>query len=369
MNKKDDTYYMKKALELAKKGEGYVSPNPLVGAVVVKEGEIVGSGYHQKAGTPHAEVHAIEDAGEKAKGATLYVNLEPCCHIGKTPACSLKIINSDIKRLVVGMVDPNPKVAGKGIEQLKKAGIEIKTGVLEDEAKKLNEIFIKNMKENAPYIYLKTAQTIDGFLATSTGDSKWVTNEKAREYGHKLRHKVYAILIGIGTILSDDPRLTTRLKNKKGIDPIRIVLDSKLRTPLDANIINKKSDNKTIIFTSKNYNKEKFDKFKDKDNVQVVILSLDNNNNLDLDEMLKILYDMEVTSILIEGGGEVNHSFIHQGLIDKIYTFIAPKILGGNDGIPSFKGEGIKSMQEIFKLKKIEYEVIDDNFLIIGEVE
>ncbi len=368
MDIKDDTYFMKKALELAKKGEGYVSPNPLVGAVVVKEGEIVGSGYHKKAGTPHAEVHALEDAGEKASGATLYVNLEPCCHIGKTPACSLKVINSDIKRLVVGMIDPNPKVAGQGIKQLEKAGIEIITGVLEKEAKELNEIFIKNMQDKAPFVYLKTAQTIDGFLATRTGDSRWVTNEKARAYGHKLRHKVDAILVGSGTVLNDNPRLTTRLEDNTGVDPIRVVLDSKLRTPLDANIINQESESKTIIFTSQDYNQKKFKQFQEKENVKVIILNKDSDNQLDLDEMLQILFDMEVMSILVEGGGTVNHSFIQQNLVDKIYTFIAPKFLGGNDGVPAFKGKGVERMKNSYKLKNIEFEKVDDNYLMIGKL-
>jgi len=368
MVKKDDTYYMNKALELAKKGKGRVSPNPLVGAVVVNDNEIVGKGYHKKAGTPHAEVHAIEDAGDQAEGATLYVNLEPCCHIGKTPACSIKIINSNIKRLVVAMEDPNPLVAGKGFKQLKEAGIEVKLGVLEERAKKLNEIFIKNMREKSPFIYLKTAQTLDGFLATSTGDSRWVTNEKARAYGHRLRHKVDGILVGIGTVLSDNPRLTTRLEAEEGIDPIRIVLDSKLRTPLDANIINEKSNSKTMIFTGQDYDKNKFAEFKERENVQVIILSYDQDNKLDLEEMLHILYDMEVMSILIEGGGTVNHSFINKKLIDKIYTFIAPKILGGNDGIPAFKGKGSKKIKDSFKLKNIEYEKLADNFLIKGDL-
>lgn len=368
MVKKDDTYYMKKALELAKKGEGRVSPNPLVGAVVVKDNEIVGKGYHKKAGTPHAEVHALEEAKDKADGATLYVNLEPCCHIGKTPACSLKIINSNIKRVVVAMEDPNPLVAGKGFKQLEEAGVEIKTGVLEEPAKKLNEIFIKNMQEKTPFIYLKTAQTLDGFLATSTGDSRWVTNEKARAYGHRLRHKVDGILVGIRTVLSDNPRLTTRLEAKEGIDPIRIVLDSKLRTPLDANIINKKANSKTMIFTSKDYDKDKFAEFEKMDNVQVIILSYDQNNRLDLEEMLQILFDMEVMSILIEGGGTINHSFINKDLVDRVYSFIAPKILGGNDGIPAFKGEGVKKIKDSFKLKNIEYEKLADNFLIKGKL-
>ncbi|MGM0446325.1 MAG: bifunctional diaminohydroxyphosphoribosylaminopyrimidine deaminase/5-amino-6-(5-phosphoribosylamino)uracil reductase RibD, partial [Bacillota bacterium] len=272
MQNKDDKYYMKKTLRLAKKGEGYTSPNPMVGALVVNNGEIVGRGYHKKAGEPHAEVYALDQAEQKATGATLYVNLEPCCHFGKTPACSLKVIKSGIKRLVVAMEDPNPLVAGEGISQLEEAGIEIKAGVLEKEAKLLNEVFIKYITEKLPFVYLKSGQTIDGFLATSTGDSRWVTNKKARLYGHKLRHKVDAILVGVNTVLNDNPRLTTRLEDKKGIDPIRVVLDSKLKTPIDADIINQKSESKTIIATTSNYNKDKYNELIIKDNLEIIIV-------------------------------------------------------------------------------------------------
>lgn len=368
MENRDDTFYMKRALYLAKKAEGYTSPNPLVGAVVVKEGEIIGEGYHKKAGGPHAEVFALEKAGKKAKNATLFVNLEPCCHIGKTSACSLKIINSKISTVVTAMKDPNPKVAGKGIEQLKKAGIEVKTGVMEKEAKKLNEIFIKNMTEHTPYIYLKSAQTMDGFLATGKGNSKWITNKKARKYGHKLRNKVDGILVGINTILNDNPRLTTRLKNKKGIDPVRILLDSKLKIPLDFKIINQESKSKTIIFTTENYDKHSYKKLIKKENVEIIVTKK-NNDKINLSEVIDILYEKDIYSILIEGGGKVNHSFLHERLIDKIYSFIAPKLLGGNDGISIFSGKGIEKMDASYQLKNIEFKKLQDNLLIIGNVK
>lgn len=368
MNKKNDEYYMKKALKLAAKGEGYTTPNPLVGAVVVKNDKIVGKGYHKKAGEPHAEVHALNQAGEKAAGATLYVNLEPCCHLGKTPACSLKIINSKISRLVVAMEDPNPVVAGKGIQDLEEAGIEIKTGVLEQEAKELNEIFIKHMTEEEPFIILKTGQTLDGYLATRTGDSRWVTNEKARKYGHQLRHKVDGILVGVGTVISDNPRLTTRLDDKDGKDPIRIVLDSKLRTPTNANIINEDSESPTFIVTTEDYDREKYKKLNKLNNLSIIVLIKDSNGRIDLEQLLKELYKKEITSILIEGGGKVNHSFLETGLIDKIYCFIAPKLLGGNDGIASFNGPGVKKMNNAYELKNIEYELLDGNILCKGEI-
>ncbi|MFO7814555.1 MAG: bifunctional diaminohydroxyphosphoribosylaminopyrimidine deaminase/5-amino-6-(5-phosphoribosylamino)uracil reductase RibD [Halanaerobiales bacterium] len=368
MEQKNDEYYMKKALKLAAEGEGYTSPNPLVGALVVKNDEIVGRGYHKKAGEPHAEVHALNQAGEKAAGATLYVNLEPCCHLGKTPACSLKIINSKISRLVVAMEDPNPLVAGKGIKDLKEAGIMIKTGVLEQEAKELNEIFIKHITEQEPFVYLKTGQTLDGYLATRTGDSSWITNEKARKYGHQLRHKVDGILVGVGTVISDNPRLTTRLEDKDGKDPIRIVLDSNLRTPIDANIINKNSESPTFIVTTGNYNKEKYIKLNQLDNLDIIVLPKDTNGRIELKRLLDELYKKEITSILIEGGGKVNHSFLKKGLIDKVYCFIAPKILGGNDGISSFNGPGVEKMNNAYELENIEYEFLEGNILWKGEI-
>ncbi|MCF8000856.1 MAG: bifunctional diaminohydroxyphosphoribosylaminopyrimidine deaminase/5-amino-6-(5-phosphoribosylamino)uracil reductase RibD [Halanaerobiales bacterium] len=368
MNKRDDEYYMKKTLKLAAQGEGYTSPNPLVGAVVVKDDEIVGKGYHKKAGEPHAEVHALNQAGEKAEGATLYVNLEPCCHLGKTPACSLKIINSKISRLVVAMEDPNPVVAGKGIKDLAEAGIEIKTGVLEQEAKELNEIFIKYMTEEEPFVYLKTGQTLDGYLATRTGDSRWVTNEAARKYGHQLRHKVDGILVGVGTVISDNPRLTTRLEEKEGKDPIRIVLDSKLRTPVEANIINEESESPTFIITTEEYDRDKYAKLDKINNLNILVLPKDENGKIELHQLLKKLYQKEITSVLIEGGGKVNHSFLKSGLIDKVYCFIAPKLLGGNDGIASFNGSGVEKMNNAYELQNIEYEMLDGNLLCKGEI-
>jgi|AntRauTorckE6833_2_1112554.scaffolds.fasta_scaffold01613_2 diaminohydroxyphosphoribosylaminopyrimidine deaminase/5-amino-6-(5-phosphoribosylamino)uracil reductase len=369
MESKDDQYYMKKTLQLAKKGEGYTSPNPMVGALVVKNGEIIGKGYHKKAGEPHAEVYALDQAGNDAEGATLYVNLEPCCHFGKTPACSLKVIKSGIKRLVVAMEDPNPLVAGEGIRQLEQAGIETKVGVLEKEAEILNEVFIKYITENIPFIYLKSGQTIDGFLATSTGDSRWVTNKKARLYGHKLRHKVDAILVGVNTVLNDNPRLTTRLVDKTGIDPIRVVLDSKLKTPIDADIINQESESKTIIATTSKYNKDKYNKLQTKDNLEITIVEQDKKGRINLVKLLENLAKKEITSILVEGGGTINYSFLHKGLADKLYAFIAPKLLGGNDGIYAYNGNGVKKMNNAFQLKDIQFEMTGDNILIIGEIE
>jgi diaminohydroxyphosphoribosylaminopyrimidine deaminase/5-amino-6-(5-phosphoribosylamino)uracil reductase len=362
-----DVYYIKKALELARKGEGYTSPNPLVGAIVVKDGEIIGKGYHQYYGGPHAEVYALDEAGEQAKGATIYVTLEPCSHYGKTPPCSLKIIKSGIKRVVVAMEDPNPLVAGRGIDELKKAGIEVETGILEKEARLLNEAFLKYITSEYPFVYLKTAQTLDGYLATRTGDSQWITNKKARLWGHRLRHRVDAILVGIGTILKDDPALTTRLPGRKGKDSIRIVLDARLETPLDARILNQTSDTSTIIVTGDQIAEGRLAMYSNLEQVEILSLPLNKEGRIPLRELLKKLHVRGISSLLVEGGGRVNYSFLKEGLVDKLYCFIAPVILGGNDGISTFSGKGPDRIVEISKLKEVEYQLLDDNLLLIGK--
>src|SRR6056297_2782771 len=249
----NDKKYMARAIKLAELGEGSASPNPMVGAVVVNAGEIVGEGYHKHYGGPHAEVIALDQAGEKAKRAVLFVTLEPCSHYGKTPPCAKKIIKSGIKRVVVAMVDPKPEVAGRGIEMLREAGVKVKLGLFEEEAKKINEVFLKYIQTDYPFIILKKAQTLDGYIASSSGDSKWITNSEARLEGHKLRHRSDAIMVGIGTILADNPSLTARLEKKTGIDPLRIVLDPLLEIPLEAKIINQKSDADTLIITSEKF--------------------------------------------------------------------------------------------------------------------
>ncbi len=364
---KQDIKYMKKVINIAKKGEGYTSPNPMVGALVVKDDEIVGQGYHHFFGDAHAEVNALEEAGDMARNAILYVNLEPCCHYGKTPPCYHKIIEAGIKKVVIGMEDPNPKVSGKGIMYLRKAGIEVKTGVLEKEVKRLNEAFIKYISSDIPFLILKTAQTLDGYLATREGDSKWITNEKARNYGHKLRHRADCILVGSNTVLNDDPRLTTRLPDKKGKDSLRVVLDEDLKTPTDARIINQNSTENTILAAGTKLPGEKRNEFESHDSVELKTFSLDKENKIPLKDLLQYLHDEQaVTTLLVEGGGTVNYSLLQQNLIDKIYMFISPKIMGGNDGVSVFQGKGPAKIKETTKLKNIELEKIDDNFLLKG---
>ncbi|MFP4660765.1 MAG: bifunctional diaminohydroxyphosphoribosylaminopyrimidine deaminase/5-amino-6-(5-phosphoribosylamino)uracil reductase RibD [Halanaerobiales bacterium] len=365
---RDDRYYMQIALELAQKGEGFTSPNPMVGSVVVKNGKIVGRGYHQHYGGPHAEVYALDQAGEKAEGATIYVTLEPCSHYGKTPPCSMKVVNSGVNKAVIAMMDPNPLVAGRGIKHLEEAGIEVEIGIMEKEAKELNESFLKFICTERPFVYLKCAQTLDGFLATKTGDSKWITNEKARLLGHRLRHKVDAILVGIGTILKDDPSLTTRLPDHNGKDSIRIILDARLKIPLKARVINQKSTANTLIVTAENCDSKKKEKLLGKTGVEILTIPFDNKGRIPLGILLKILHSRCISSILVEGGGRVNYSFMKAGLIDKLYTFIAPRILGGDDGVSVYSGEGPSLMNQVKEMKDIEYQILDDNILLIGKL-
>ena len=366
-----DQRYMERALELAKLGEGSTSPNPMVGAVVVKDGKIVGEGYHQKYGGPHAEVFALKEAGEKAIGADIYVSLEPCSHYGKTPPCAQKLINTGIKRAVIAMVDPNPEVAGRGIEMLREAGIEVELGLLKEEAQNLNEIFLKYIKSDYPFVYLKKAQTLDGYIASSSGDSKWITNSAARLEGHKLRHRVDAIMVGIGTVLADNPSLTARLESKNGIDPIRIILDPLLEIPLTAKIINQKSTAKTLIITSDNLNNSaaqiKKEKLLKKKQVEILTFETDNTNYFNLKKLLIELRDRKISSVLVEGGAKLSHTFLKENLVDKFYYFIAPKIYGGSDGIASFCGEGPKMMSDAVELEILEQKNIDDNILLIAK--
>lgn len=364
-----DKFYMEKALELARRGEGSTGANPLVGAVVVKDDQIVGSGYHQYYGGPHAEVYALKEAGDRAAGADLYVNLEPCCHEGKTGPCSMKVIQSGIDRLVIGMIDPHSRVAGKGIEAIKKAGIEVKTGVLEQECRRLNEIFLKYISTDLPFVMLKAAQTLDGYLAAKTGDSKWITNKTARQYGHKLRHRAAAVMVGSGTVLEDNPSLTTRLEGKQGTDALRIILDSKLRTPVDSNLIDHQSPEKTLIVCGHDLDDKQKEKKKSllaEKKVDIIQIKLTEDGKVPLKKLLKKLHDMEIASVLIEGGGHLNYSFLSAGLVDKVYIFTAPRIYGGNDGVATFMGPGPEKMDMIDQIRAPKIKELEENFLLTG---
>ncbi|HBT20047.1 MAG TPA: bifunctional diaminohydroxyphosphoribosylaminopyrimidine deaminase/5-amino-6-(5-phosphoribosylamino)uracil reductase RibD [Peptococcaceae bacterium] len=356
-----DEKFMKKALELARKGYGITSPNPMVGAVVVKNGKIISEGYHQGPGKPHAEAEALEKAGKEAYGSTLYVNLEPCCHYGRTPPCVDRIIEAGVKKVVSAMIDPNPLVSGKGFKKLIEHGIAVECGVLEKEAKKLNEVFIKYITTGKPFIICKYAMTLDGKIAAKTGDAKWISGVLSRKFVHQLRYGVDAILTGIGTVIADDPLLNCRLNDKIEKQPIRIILDSNLRIPLNSKLLHDKGS-KTIIVTTEKYNYSKAEKLKAL-GIEIIFSPL-RDNRVDVKWLIKYLGEREITSILVEGGSSVITSFVELGLIDKFVVFVAPKIVGGVDAPTPVAGVGIERMEGAVLLRDIEVSKIGDDVMI-----
>jgi len=360
-----DQKYMRMALQLAEKARGRTSPNPMVGAVVVKSDRVISRGYHRKAGEPHAEAIALKQAGKAAKGATLYVTLEPCSHTNKrTPPCTPFVVQSGVKRVVIAMIDPNPRVSGGGIKTLRKSGIEVVTGVLEKEAKKLNEAFIKYITTGVPFVTLKIAQTLDGKIATSSGESKWITGEKAREEGHRLRDANDAILVGINTVLKDNPSLTTRVP--RGRDPIRVIVDTKLRTPLKAKVITQKSSAKTYIATLDTMPKDKLVKLLDA-GVEV-LLAKGSKGHVDLKSLMKMLGGFGVTSVLIEGGAEVHASAIKSRIVDKIVMFIAPMLMTGKDSLCSIGGVSPTRLSQAVRLRDVTTRMVGDDLMIEGYI-
>ncbi len=344
---------MARAIELAQKGTGLVSPNPRVGAVILQDGKIISEGWHKKFGGPHAEVEAIKNAkGISLEGATIVVNLEPCSHFGKTPPCCDLIIKKKFAKVVIGMKDPNPLVVGNGIKKLKKAGIEVISGILEEEAKWLNRTFIKHITTSMPYVVLKVAQSIDGKIATESGESQWITCEESRKEGHKLRAELDAILVGKNTVNKDNPQLIVR--NIKGRDPFRIVLDTNLSLPLIKNVFIDENNNKTIVCCSKNSaDSEKAKKLLHL-GVNIFPVKTGRTGKIDLQDCLqKLSEQFQIASILVEGGAEIHSSFIRQNLVDEIHFFIAPKIIG--KGISAFDGLMIKKLSEAreFEIKEI----------------
>ncbi len=347
--------FMRLCLRLALNGRGYVSPNPLVGAVIVKEGRIIAKGYHPAFGKPHAEAIAIEKAGESAKGSTLYVNLEPCCHYGKTPPCTKAIINAGIKRVVVAMRDPNPLVDGKGIEELRSNGIEVVVGVLEEEARKLNEAYIKFITTKLPFVVLKMAQSLDGKIATSKGESKWITGEKARDLVHQLRATYDAVLVGAQTVLTDDPGLKAY---GKGRNPMRIVIDGRGKVPPSAKVF--EEDAPRIVLTSQ-ASSLKWRKELERKGVEVLIAG---EERVEIDQALRLLGERNISSILVEGGGETSASFLEAGAVDKILFFIAPKIIGGRDAKTSVEGRGCQSLKNVIRFNKFTLKRIGEDLLV-----
>ncbi len=362
----DDTDFMKTALELADKGRGYTSPNPIVGAVMVKDGTIIGRGYHQIVGGAHAEVNAIEDAGAKAKDATLYVTLEPCNHTGRTPPCTKKILEAGIKRLVVAMEDPNKDVSGGGIEYLKQQGVEVITGICEKDAKQQNEIFIKYVTTKRPFALVKCAATLDGRIATRTGASKWVTGEESRKYVHKLRHEFDAIMVGIGTVVKDNPSLTTRLEDGKGLDPVRVILDTNLSISEEVRVLRLDSDAATLIICGDVVSPDKRERIEGLG--ARVIPSPVKDGKIDLGLLMKQLGTMDITSLLIEGGSRVIAESFASGIVDKIAFFYAPKILGGDDGVPVCRGPGPELMNDCISVRDMNVKRFGEDVMIEGYI-
>lgn len=340
-----DEKYMREVFELAKRGRGFVAPNPLVGALLVKDGQVLGKGWHKAPGTAHAEALALETAGQEARGADLYVNLEPCCHFGRTPPCVDLIIEKGVKRVIISNRDPNPLVNGKSIQKLKDHGIEVIEGILEKEGQTLNGIFFKNIVTGRPYVALKAAASLDGKIATTTGQSKWITGEESRMDAQILRLEYDSILVGINTVLADDPRLTCRLKD--GRNPVRIILDNKLRVPETATLLNLPDSRvKTLIITSQQARPERIKALKDK--ARIVVLPKD---EISVDDVLDIAVQEGICSILVEGGAGVHHSFISQKVPDKYYLYFAPLLIGGKEAGSFFAGDGFAELSQASRLE------------------
>ena len=367
----DDIYYMSKALSLAEKGKGFTSPNPMVGAVVVKNNQIIGKGFHEKYGQAHAEVNAIDDAGPECKGASIYVTLEPCNHTGQTPPCTQKIIDAGITRVVMAMDDPNP-IASGGADRLRKNGIEVVSDICNAEAVKLNEAFIKHATTRRPFVILKYASTLDGRIATKTGDSKWISGPESRKFVHEIRHYADAIMVGVDTVKTDDPSLTTRLDDIEARDPRRIILDTRLSFPENAKMLRLESNSDTVLVSGKfdETDNQFAERKKRLEALGAIIIEVPLKKGLiDLDMLMRILGDMKITSLLLEGGSRVIASALNAGIVDKVYAFFGPKFLGGDDGIPVSRGVGPELMRDSIALSDISTRLSGDDVLIEAYVK
>ncbi|MDD2620127.1 MAG: bifunctional diaminohydroxyphosphoribosylaminopyrimidine deaminase/5-amino-6-(5-phosphoribosylamino)uracil reductase RibD [Syntrophomonadaceae bacterium] len=363
----EDKKYMYRALELADMARGRTSPNPLVGAVIVKDGKIIGEGYHRQAGTPHAEINAINDAGaQDLTGAAIYVTLEPCSHYGRTPPCADALVKAGLGRVVIAVLDPNPLVSGKGLAKLKEAGIATAVGLLEAEAIKLNEVFFKYIQSKKPFVSLKVAMTLDGKIASFSGDSRWITGEAARYYVHQLRNSYDAIMVGIGTVLADDPQLNTRLNITDQKDPVRVIIDGQLDLPLQSKIVNTAAEQRTIVFTSRSHDREKAAVLK-AGGLEIIEIG-EEASCLPLERVIEQLGSMGICSLLLEGGARINANMLEHNLIDKVYWFIAPKIIGGEDAPSPIAGQGIEYMKQAILINKTEIKNFADDLCIVGYI-
>ena len=359
-----DRKFMEHALALASKARGHTSPNPLVGAVIVRNGRIVGEGYHQKAGDAHAEIHALNQAKELAEGATMYVTLEPCCHWGRTPPCTESVIRAKLADVLVAMEDPNPQVAGNGIRQLQEAGMHVQVGLCGAESQRLNEVFIKYITTKRPFVILKSAISLDGKIATASGESQWITSEPSRLKGHEVRAQVDAILVGVGTVIQDNPALTVRLPEKQNEDPTRIIVDSRGRTPPGAKVFNPDSNAGALIAVTECAPLEKIEALK---SAGADVLTIEEDGGrVCLRSLMRVLGQMEITSVLIEGGGEINAAALQAGIVDKLMFFVAPKLIGGKDAPGPVGGVGIAHLAEAFELHNVTTSQIGADFLIEG---
>ena len=391
---------MRRAIELAKKGGGYVHPNPLVGCVVVRDGEIIAEGYHEKYGEYHAERNALLHCQSETKGTSLYVTLEPCCHYGKTPPCTEIIIEKGIKKVFVGILDPNPLVAGKGVKMLQDAGIEVEVGLCADEIREMNKVFLKYITTKRPYVIMKTAMTLDGKITAFTGDSKWVTNEKSRKIVHQLRSEMASVIVGIGTVLADDPMLNVRLDGNPH-QPIRIIVDSNLRIPIDSQLVKTAKEYRTIVaychfdrseaernevetrakrelsplvkkssINENNLNDSEKQGFLDKLEMTgaEIIECQSNNGHVVINDLMTKLGSLGIDSLLLEGGGTLNAAFLEAGCVDEVWAFIAPKIIGGAASQTPVSGKGIAKMSDAIQLQDIDIQNINGDILIKGKI-
>lgn len=363
--KHDDRYFMRRALRLAGKGAGLTSPNPMVGAVVVRDGMVVGEGYHQYVGGPHAEVNALRAAGDSTAGATLYVTLEPCNHFGRTPPCTQAVLAARVSRVVIGMADPNAHVKGGGADYLRAHGVNVEMGVLERECRLLNQGFIKHVTTGLPHVTLKAAVTLDGRIATRTGDSKWISNELSRRFVHRLRCRLDGILVGIGTALADDPLLTARVgKKTKCRQPTRIVLDSDLRLPVHSRLVQTARDCPLCVACREQASAAKAEAL-EQEGVKVLRLP-STNGRIDLPALLLELGKLPLTSLLVEGGSRVLGEFLERGLADDFYLFYAPRILADPQGLPSFSGKARDNMSEAHPVYALKVRRFGEDVMLSG---
>lgn len=355
---------MRHALALAGRAAGRTSPNPMVGAVVLRGGKVVGEGYHRRAGKAHAEIEALRKAGDKARGADLIVTLEPCCHQGRTGPCTEAVIAAGIRRVYVGMQDPNPLVKGKGMRALRRAGIEVKSGVLRKECERLNEVFLKYIRTGLPFVTMKAAISLDGKIATNSGDSQWITGPEARKRVHRLRNRVDAIVVGAGTVVKDDPQLTTRLGKRSGRNPVRVVLDTSNRVPPEARVFQNADRDRVIYVTTGNTPVPHLEQLGEAGVEVWTLRPLE--DGVPLESVLRRLAENGLTDVLIEGGSHINASALKEGIVDKVMFFVAPILIGGNGAISVIGGPGIKHLKDALPLRQASVTPVGKDWMVEG---